>query len=206
METIIYIMRHAETDKSRYVPSENSLERNKSIKISEFGMKQSEQMKRKLKDVLIDNVYCSDYNRSIDTALIFSKKVFIDSRLGERVGGIPNLAITPQQFFKRQIEDQNLKFPKGESRLEIEKRMWDAILNVLNENRGKTNLIVSHGASITFLLMKWCNIEIINIEKKIRKIKFNDKNIFEGTFDYLKLFKLVFDENNILLEIENIDI
>ena len=82
--------------------------------------------------------------------------------------------------------------------------MNDAIEEIINNNKNKEILVVTHGASMTFLLMKFCNIEMTNIEKKIRKIKFKNKIIFENKFDYLETFKLTFDEKNEIVDIVNV--
>ncbi len=56
---------------------------------------------------------------------------------------------------------------------------------------------------MTFLLMKFTDIEIIDINKKIRKIKFKNKIVFENKFDYLETFKLTFKEQE-LINIESV--
>ena len=61
--------------------------------------------------------------------------------------------------------------------------------------------MVSHGTAILYLLMKWCNVDLVN---DMFRIIFNGKIIFEGNLDYCETFKLEFDDNNKLINIENI--
>lgn len=202
--TIIYIIRHAKPDKTKYIKSNNELEENKSIKISEYGIKEAKKFFEKKEFQDINKVYCSDYIRSIETGKILNKKVNIDSRLGERISGIPNLTITPNEYFYKQILDENYKFEQGESRKEIQQRMYESLIQIINQNKNKKVLIITHGTSMTFLLMKLCDLQITNIENKIRKITFNNKIIFENKFNFLETFKLIFNEKNELVNIINI--
>ena len=46
--------------------------------------------------------------------------------------------------------------------MEVRNRMFSAITKILNDNKGKNIAIVSHGTAISYLLKKWCDIEIID--------------------------------------------
>ena len=89
-----------------------------------------------------------------------------------------------------QLLDEQLKNVNGESRIEVANRMEKAFNRVLYENSGKNIAIVSHGASIKFLLMKWCKLnknnqleydgKIINLNSPgVLKLVFNDNNLIE---------------------------
>lgn len=97
-------------------------------------------------------------------------------------------------FTIEQLLDENLKNLDGESRKEVTDRMEKSFNNILKENLGNRIVIVSHGASIKFLLMKWC--------------KLNNKNEMEFNKKIIKLnspgiIKLIFEDNE-LLELEQI--
>ena len=141
--------------------------------------------------------------RAINTAKILDKPQIIDERLRERIGGIPDLSITPNEYFYRQMLDKDYKFKNGESRYEIESRMYNSLTDILESNANKKVLVITHGTSMTFLLMKYCNVELTDINTKNRKITFNNKVIFDNRFDYLETFKLLFNGNN-LINIESI--
>ena len=49
-----------------------------------------------------------------------------------------------------------------------------------------------------FLLMKWCDIQYES------EYKFKDKVFFDGKWNYCEAFKLEYDNNNELVNIENI--
>ena len=77
-------------------------------------------------------------------------------------------------------------------------------MEVINANNGKRIAIFSHGYAITFLLLKWCELESISTER-ILKINFRGKNIFNKRLNSPEVFKLVFDSNNEIKSIENIE-
>ena len=62
--------------------------------------------------------------------------------------------------------------------------------------------IVSHATAIAFLLKKWCDIQIV--DDKLR-YTFQNRILLDGYFNYCETFKLEFDDNNQLMNIENID-
>ena len=74
-------------------------------------------------------------------------------------------------FTVEQLLDNKLKNVGGESRLEVTERMEKSLNKILTGNRGKRIVIVSHGAAIKFLLMKWCKLNDNN------EIEFNKKVI-----------------------------
>lgn len=97
-------------------------------------------------------------------------------------------------FTIEQILDEKLKNKDGESRKEVTIRMENAFFKILNKNKGKKIVIVSHGAAIKFLLLKWCNIS------KNNEIEYNKKEILLYSPG---IIKLVFKENR-LIELEQI--
>lgn len=97
-------------------------------------------------------------------------------------------------FTIEQILDEDLKNKDGESRKEVTIRMEKAFLKILNKNKGKRIAIVSHGAALKFLLLKWCNVSENN------EIEYNKKEILLYSPG---IIKLVF-EGNSLIELEQI--
>ena len=90
-----------------------------------------------------------------------------------------------ESFTIEQLLDETLKNKDGESREEVANRMERAFENILKENIGKNIAIVSHGAAIKFLIMKWCNLN------KNNQIEFKDKII---TLNSPGVLKLIFDD------------
>ena len=122
----------------------------------------------------------------------------IDSELGERKFGIDSWDELPEGFEKRQVIDENYKIGNGESQVEVRKRMYSAIMRILNDNRGKRIAVFSHATAIVFLLKQWCNIEISEGEANV---KFNGNTVFNDTLNYCVSFKLEFDDENNLVGI-----
>ena len=59
-------------------------------------------------------------------------------------------------------------------------------------------MIVGHATALASLFSKWCEVSPID------SYKFDGKPFFDGKWNYLETFKLVFDDNNDLISIENI--
>lgn len=204
MSTIIYLIRHGKTDKTKLVEASTELIGHKEIDLDESFIPKIKELSKKLELYKIQNVYSSNYIRTKRTASILSnnKEIKIDDRLGERKGGNPTMDITPEEYYKMQFDDPDFKFPEGESVNEIIVRMYSALKDILEENRNGQAIVVSHGAAITFLLRKWCDIQIIDVSKKIRRFKFKGKVIHEGVVSFIQCFKLTFNEAGDLDEIE----
>ena len=77
--------------------------------------------------------------------------------------------------------------------------MLNGLDKILEEYRGKNIAIVGHATAFAFLLYNWCLIDSNNC------YYYQDKIIFDGVWDYLETFKLKFDEEKRLVDIENID-
>ena len=99
-----------------------------------------------------------------------------------------------KSFTIEQLLNNKLKNIDGESREEVTKRIEISFNKILVENIGKRVAIVSHGASIKFLLMKWCKLNDNN------DIEYNKKTI---TVNSPGIIKLVFEEQE-LVELKQI--
>ena len=124
----------------------------------------------------------------------------VDSRFGERKHGIFKEKITLKEYY-----EDNYKNEEGESPIEVKKRTYDALMDILNKNKGKNIAIFSHAGAITFLLTNWCKLEYIGEDKR-KTLSLDEKIIFDKAFYAPEVFKLVFDEDNNLKEIKNVDI
>ena len=61
--------------------------------------------------------------------------------------------------------------------------------------------IISHATAISYLLKKWCDVSIV--DDKLR-YSFKNEIVLDGYFNYCETFKLVFDDENKLIDIKNI--
>lgn len=159
----------------------------------------------------IDVVFASNYVRSIGTAKYIADRngilVNVDKNLGERVYGVNSINEIASGFEIKQWEDIDYKLVNGESRRDVTNRMYDTVNRILGDYKGKRIVIVSHGTAIGFLLSRWCNISLNNNNNKLdTKIMFDNRVIFNGNFPAPCVFKLVFDDGNNIVNIENINI
>lgn len=92
------------------------------------------------------------------------------------------------QYTIEQLMDNELKVAEGENRIEVTKRMEKTFNKILSENKGKRLAIVSHGASIKFLLLKWCSLD------ENYKLEFNKKII---KVESPSIIKLIFEDERL---------
>ena len=203
--TTIYLIRHSKTLKVKNEYNDDNLQiQNEKYSLSIEGEHIAEEKLNNKEFENIDVLYSSNYVRTIQTAKYIAEKnnieININSDFGERKFGINTWDELPENFERRQFQEENYKLSNGESRKEVTDRMYNAIIKILNDNKNKRIAIVSHGTAISFLLRKWCSIEKNDGKGKV---VFNDNIIFNGNLDYCVTFKLEFDDNK-LINIENI--
>lgn len=192
--TTIYFMRHSkpigyETTDSLQLQNEKSILTVEGEKLAERISKIDE-----FKD--FDKVITSNYVRAMATAKYFSDSLIIDEAFGERKFGVDLYSDLPEQFEVKQFTNYDFKMPNGESLNEVLKREETALNDVLYKYKDKKILIVSHATAMATLFSKWCDMTF-------ESYKFNGKEFFDGKWNYCEIFKLVFDENNSLISIEN---
>ena len=203
--TTIYLIRHSKPLKPNNTYTKDNLQlQNEKCILSIDG----EEIARKAfdKDIFdnIDFVYASNYVRTIATAKYVAFKNNVDvnivDNLGERKFGITSWDELPENFERKQFLDENYKISNRKKKKEVRERMYSALMKILADNKGKNVVIVSHGTAISYLLKKWCVIDIY--EDKLRYV-FNEKILLNGFFNYCETFKLSFDDDNKLINIEN---
>lgn len=204
--TTIYLIRHSKPMKVNNTFNSDSLQiqnEKSSLSIEGEQIAQNKLSKKEFDNINI--LYSSSYVRTIQTAKYLSIKNDIEinviSDLGERRFGIDSWNELPENFERKQFLDENYKLNNGENQKEVRDRMYSVIMKILNEYPDKRIAIVSHGTAISYLLKKWCEIDIF--DNKLR-YSFKNKMIFEGYFNYCETFKLEFDNENKLINIESI--
>jgi len=118
------------------------------VELSQLGLDQSVKLKNMTHDMKFDVVFCSDFKRAHETAMIaFNDRfeVIPDARLREcnygTYNGQPSTIVEP-------LQEQNTitRFPEGESYNDVKDRLAD-FLEFLKENYdGKHVAIVAHKA------------------------------------------------------------
>ena len=207
--TKIYLLRHSQPFRKllgEYNSSDVEQVRNEKNVLSVYGEKLAREISERKELQNIDVIYSSHYVRAMCTAKYIAEnnniKLNVDERLGERKFGVNDISELPSNFFEEQFRNWDYKLEKGESANEVSKRMNEVLLEIINNNKDKTIAIVSHGTAISAMLKTWCNV-LLNEETKLIELYFNDKLVFDGNWNCPELFKLEFDDNN-LISISNI--
>ena len=211
--TEVYLIRHSEKYRNfNNIINDDSFQLfNEKIILSINGEMLANKLANMEEMSNIDVVFASNYVRSIGTAkyIAYSNKidVNIDKNFGERIYGIDSIDGIMDDFNVKQWNDIDYKLPNGESRRDVTNRMYNALIRVINDYKNKRIAIVSHGTAISFLLDKWCDVFVnYNKDNKMNtKIVFKNKIIFDNNISAPCVFKIVFDDNNII-SIENINI
>lgn len=121
----------------------------KDDELSELGIKQSEELGERFKNIKLDLICCSDLKRAVDTVQIaFEGKipVIIDKRLRELnygdFNGKPSEIVGPMKFNAIKIP-----FPNGESYEQAMERVHDFYNELKEKYFDKTILVVGHRAT-----------------------------------------------------------
>lgn len=211
--TEVYLIRHSEKYRNfNNIINDDSFQLfNEKIILSINGEMLANKLANMEEMSNIDVVFASNYVRSIGTAKYIAYRnkidVNIDKNFGERIYGINSVDEIIDDFNVKQWNDIDYKLPNGESRRDVTNRMYNALIRVINDYKNKIIAIVSHGTAISFLLDKWCDVFVNynNDNKMNTKIVFKNKIIFDNNISAPCVFKIVFDDNNII-SIENINI
>ncbi|MDY5996241.1 MAG: histidine phosphatase family protein [Bacilli bacterium] len=212
--TEVYLIRHSEKYRNfNNIINDDSFQLfNEKIILSINGEMLANKLANMEEMSNIDVVFASNYVRSIGTAKYIAYRnkidVNIDKNFGERIYGINSIDGIMDDFNVKQWNDIDYKLPNGESRRDVTNRMYNALIRVINDYKNKRIAIVSHGTAISFLLDKWCDVFVNynNDNKMNTKIVFKNKIIFDNNISAPCVFKIVFDDNNIIISIENINI
>lgn len=201
--TTLYIVRHAEAEGNIKEFFQGRID----TEISENGRKQLELLAERFKDVKIDAIYSSTLKRARETAekinIYHNLTINTDSGLVEIDGGkfegkswaeLPELY--PEQYRKWKTQMQDFQAPDGESMTDVYNRMVSTVNKIVEENQGKTILIVSHGCAVRNYLCYACGkplSEILELgwsdNTAVSKIVYDDemkpKVIFKNNSDHL---------------------
>ena len=206
--TTVYLIRHSKKIDNKLLDNSRNNEyyqtRREKIILSIEGEKKAEKLSKLKEFEDTDIIFSSNYARSLQTAKYLAERknlvIHIDDRFNERKLGILQ---EDEKIHIKQYYDENIKNSEGGSRKEVTKRMLEAFLEVVNNNRGKKIAIFTHDSSMTFLLMRWCKLEYIK-EDKHKCLSFNNKIIIDRKYDAPEIFKLLVDDKNNVVDVKNI--
>lgn len=210
--TIVYLIRHSvrmnnfEMINTYNTIQDDLLKAEKNI-LSIDGEYRANILSEEMELQNIDVVYTSNCVRTLQTAkyILYKQnlKANIDERLDERRVGIPNDKEVPNHFTLQYL-DENYKTIGGESQKDVRNRMLEVFKEIIEKNKGKRIAIFSHGFAICFLLMNWCILKNIN-ENRIIELEYNGKIIFNKKLNSPEVFKVMLDEKNKVIDIQNVE-
>lgn len=209
--TTLYLIRHSikERNFGELDLLDSAQIRNEKIILSCEGEKKALQLSKHLELKNIDELWASNYIRAISTAKYISDsnniKLNISSAFDERHYGIWDNDVDKEYFWINQFINKDLKNVNGESQVDVQNRMHAKIKEILKKNSDKKVAIVCHNACILFYLLKYCELEKVEVNKKLT-IKFKDKILIEESImKSPSIMKLEF-KNKELLDISYIEI
>lgn len=204
----IYLIRHSSpfVEIENYNDYKNVLwdEYNKNMILSVEG----EEKAKKLCDIKelknIKNIYSSNSFRAIGTAKYLSElnntKIKLDDRINERNLGVKYINDLPDDYTKHSFNDKNFKVYDGETLNDVDFRFNDFIKDILKEN-DKTILVI-HGIILLSFLQNNCEFEY---NKNKILVKHNNEVIIEGNPKSPGVYKVVYNDDNKIIQISNIN-
>lgn len=150
--------------------------------LSQEGIKQSDTLALKLKDIDVDKIYSSPLKRAINTikptATMKNLEINVVDDLREiNVGSWENIS---RDILRKMYPEENryideTEFYTGmigqEETLDVSNRMYNAILKIAKDNIGKKVIITSHIVAIRAFLCKIMNIPFEETKEKIGNLE-----------------------------------
>ena len=204
----IYLIRHSApfVDIDNYSDYENVLwdEYNKNMILSVEGEENAKKLCNIKELQNVCEIYASNSFRAIATAKYISElnglKIKLDDRINEREFGVNYLRELPEQFTEKSFEDNYFKTKNGESLNELNNRFTNFIDELVCSEKNDVAVVI-HG--IIFLSYLQSISSSFEYDGKEFKILFKDKIILDGKLKSPDVFKLEFDDNNNLVNIDN---
>lgn len=159
--TKIYLVRHCEALGNVQKIFQGTTD----LDITELGQKQLDYLTKRFENIHLDCVYSSPLIRTQKTAkaIIGTKELtpIIHKDLIELDGGklegkpfLDSPTADPEIARIWFNEPYNFKAPEGESMKDAYERIWNAILDIVKQNEGKTIACATHGGILRCLLCK----------------------------------------------------
>ena len=195
MDTVIYLIRHADTINETGIRNTNETSQiiNEKEILSIKGEEDSKKLSENEELKNIDAIWCSSYVRAKQTAKYVANKnnlpINLDDRLNERkLGNLEEIAVFMKDKKTRDPSQEQLLYPKfktsdGESAEDTNKRMTGFLNESLKKYKEKRVAIISHGGSIKFLLLNWCNVNSnMKLEYKGKELNITSPCLLKLTF------------------------
>lgn len=176
-KTTIYLIRHGQSIGNLKAMMLGHAD----LDLSPLGIMQADCTAKELSDVKFDAIYSSDLLRAYNTALphaqmrgleVIKNRAFRETFLGDWENTtVEEIRKDPEQARIYDVDwGQNFgtfTFPNGESTVASGERFYDALLQIVKSEEGKTILVTSHGAVIRAFWAKIANIAPENIASEL---------------------------------------
>lgn len=185
--TKVIIVRHAEAE-GNY---NHTFQGRTDADITENGKKQIEQLKERFKSIEYDSIYSSPLKRTLSTAkavnFYHGLEITVVKGLIEIDGGhweglkwdkIPELF--PNEHHDWLEEPWNFSPINGESMRSVYERIYNTIIELVEQNKNKTIVIVSHGCAIRNFV---CRVKGLPIERIIEVPWLENTSVTTVEFD-----------------------
>jgi broad specificity phosphatase PhoE len=149
--TRIYLVRHGTTEWNKEEIFRGRLD----CKLNDTGLAEARTLEAYFRDVVIDSVYSSPLSRATETAQavavskglsVITDPAFIDMDYGGWQGlslkEVEEKYVDLYRLWRERPQDVN--FPGGENLAQVRARAWEGFGRVVQQNPGKTVLVVSH--------------------------------------------------------------
>ena len=149
--TRVYLVRHGTTEWNQ----EEIFRGRVDCKLNDTGLAEARALEAYFRDVVIDSAYSSPLSRATETAKavavsrglsVIPDPAFIDMDYGEWQG-LPSKEVEeryPDLYRLWRERPQDVTFPGGENLAQVRTRAWEGLERAVEENPGKTVLVVSH--------------------------------------------------------------
>ena len=189
MNTVIYLTRHGQT----LWNIEKRLQGRGNSPLTGEGIERAKELRDRIKDIHIDIIYSSPIERALTTANIIkgdkSIEVITDDGLMEMCFGDYEGKITDEVMKENPNWDislimkgnTELTAPNGENLAEVRDRVARSMNKIIEENRGKTILIVAHGITLKAIMYYFkdgeVNSEVMG-QATLTKVNVDENNKF----------------------------
>ena len=193
MNTIIYLTRHGQT----LWNIEKRLQGRGNSPLTEDGIERAKELRDRIKGMNIDVIYSSPIERALNTANIIKGdkniEVITDDGLMEMCFGDYEGRRTDEVMKENPSWDIGLimkgntilSAPNGENLAEVRDRVSKTMDRIIEENRGKTILIVAHGITLKALMYYFKDDEVndeVMGQATLTKINIDENNNFHIEF------------------------
>lgn len=186
--TNIYITRHGQTEWN----IDKRLQGSSNSELTQLGINQAQWLKAKMKSINIDVIYSSPIKRALITAEIIKDDKAIELL---KEDGLKEIAFGLWEGMKMDDIDAHEEYSKelynlynnpeeyksygGEHPFEVKERVYKTLDKIINNNKEKDILIVSHGMTLKFIISYFIKKDLIDI--------LNDDVYSQASFSHIQL-------------------